>query len=307
MSNRLLAWMVWPALVGAWVAAFVWVASTQPPSSIPNWLGLGSLTLVVLLVVLELVLPYRRDWSIRGDKEIWRDIGHSLLYTNIGGATAQLVFVVGAAAGMSRLGLTNGLGLWPTNAPFAIQVLLVILLGDLLEYWTHRLSHSVNWIWPLHAIHHSPVRLSTLKAARHHILYFWARGLVAWLPLMILGAPGEIIFFQVAALGTTGLLAHANIDFRIPGWIQRSVVTPSYHRIHHSVEAREGNSNFAVVLPIWDRIFGTYVDPVETPVAEVGMKHDPIPRAFMTEILSPFMYRRLARKRARARQPEWSA
>lgn len=293
MVRRALSWIAWPLLVAVWIGSAIAFARTAPPEMLGSFLGAASLTMIVVLVLLELVLPFRPDWAIRGDRDIGRDLGHYFLYTQVGGLTAQLLFVGGAAALLSQAGLEGGLGLWPAQSPVVVQVLLVIVLGDLLEYWTHRLSHGVAWLWPLHAIHHSPVRLSTLKAGRHHILYFWARGIVAWLPLLILGAQGEIILWQVVALGTTGILSHANVDFRIPAWVQKLVVTPGYHRIHHSIDSREGNSNFAVVLPVWDMLFGTYIDPTKFAAREVGMQDDPIPRAFLAELLSPFRWHRL--------------
>ena len=299
MWRKVLAWTLWPLFVAVWIFVAVVLGRSAPPDALPAFLGLASLTLILILLGLELVLPFRRDWSLRGDSEVWRDIGHYFVYTQVGGATAQLIFVVGAASLMAQLGFAGGLGVWPSESPLLLQILLVIVLGDLLEYWTHRLSHSLPAVWPLHAIHHSPTRLSTVKAGRHHLLYFWARGLIAWLPLMVLGAPGGIILWQVVALGTTGILAHANVDFRIPAWVQRVAVTPGYHRIHHSLDPREGNSNFAVVLPLWDMLFGTYVDPVKTPTPDVGMKADPIPRSFGRELLVPFTWRRLVRAKGR--------
>jgi sterol desaturase/sphingolipid hydroxylase (fatty acid hydroxylase superfamily) len=301
--RQFFAWALWPAFFLAYLAAMVTIAWSDP-SSLPNWLGITSITLIVVLVGLEEVLPYRRDWSIRGDREIWRDIGHFLLYTNVGAIAAQVVFIAGTIALMARVGFAGGLGVWPIDSPFIVQVLMVIVLGDLLEYWTHRLSHSVSWLWPLHAIHHSPVRLSTLKAGRHHVVYFLARGLVAWFPLVVLGAPTDLILWQVAALSTTGILSHANIAFKIPAFIQRMFVTPAYHRIHHSLDVKEGNSNFAVVLPIWDIIFGTHVDPLKAEPAAVGVDRDPIPRAFVSELLSPFTFKRLVRRARRAEATE---
>jgi len=72
-----------------------------------------------------------------------------------------------------------------------VQILLVIVLADALEYAYHRLTHTVGWLWPLHAIHHSPVRLNAVKASRHHLLYMLGRGLLVWLPIVALGAPPE--------------------------------------------------------------------------------------------------------------------
>lgn len=300
MLYRVVTWTLWPLLVAAWIAAAIAIGRSVTSEQLAPLLGLASLTLIVSLIALEFLLPFRRDWSLRGDREAWRDVGHNLIYTQVGGTTAQLLFLVGASALMSRIGLEGGLGVWPADSPLWLQILLVIVLGDMLEYWTHRLSHSFPAIWPLHAIHHSPVRLSTVKAGRHHLFYFWARGLIAWLPLMILGAPAEIIPWQLVALATTGFLSHANVDFRFPRWVHRVLVTPPYHRIHHSIDTREGNSNFAVVLPIWDILFGTFVDPTRVAVPNVGMANDPIPRSFWRELLVPFTWRRFARARDRA-------
>ncbi len=299
--RHLIPWLLWPLFFVAYLVAMIAIAWSDP-ASLRNWLGPTTLVLIVALVGLEEVFPYRRDWSIRGDRDIWRDIGHFVLYTNIGAIAAQLVFLAGTTALMTRTALADGLGLWPDESPFVVQVLMVIVLGDLLEYWTHRLTHSVPWLWSLHAIHHSPVRLSTLKAGRHHTVYFLARGLVAWFPLVVLGASPELILWQVAALGATGVLSHANVAFRIPVFVQRVFVTPAYHRIHHSLDMKEGNSNFSVVLPIWDMIFGTHIDPASTEPKAVGVDRDPIPRAFLSELLSPFIFRRLVRRARRVQR-----
>lgn len=80
--------------------------------------------------------------------------------------------------------------------------------------------------------------------------------------------PPELIVRQFVALAITGNIAHANIDLRIPKFMHRLLVTPQFHRIHHSADAKEDNSNFGVMLPIWDMIFGTHVDPVTTKVRE---------------------------------------
>src|SRR5262245_54990616 len=207
MLSRVLPWVLWPSIFVAYLTVMTFVATYD--AALDRWLALTTLTLIVVLIGLEELLPYRRDWSIRGDKEKWRDIGHFLLYTNVGATLAQIVFIAGSAALFSRMGLDGGLGLWPATAPFVVQLVLVIALGDLLEYWTHRLTHNVRWLWSLHAIHHSPERLSTVKAGRHHMVYFLARGLVAWFPLLVLGAPRDLILWQVAALGATGVVAHA--------------------------------------------------------------------------------------------------
>jgi hypothetical protein len=115
MFSRVLPWLLWPLVFVAYLAAMTLVA-IYDAESVDRWLAVTTLVLILVLIGLEELLPYRRDWSIRGDKEKWRDIGHFLLYTNIGGTLAQIVFVAGSAALFARSGLNGGLGVWPTTA-----------------------------------------------------------------------------------------------------------------------------------------------------------------------------------------------
>jgi sterol desaturase/sphingolipid hydroxylase (fatty acid hydroxylase superfamily) len=254
-----------------------------------------TIALILVLVGLEQVLPCRPDWSMRTDREIWRDLGHAVLYITIGGSVAQLVFLYGFASMLSRGGLASGLGLWPVNSPLMVQVLTVVVVGDLLEYWYHRLAHTVPWLWPLHAVHHTPVRLHTLKGPRHHMFYFLGRGLVVWAPLLLVGVPPGLVVWQFVAVALAGAPAHANIAFRIPAFVHRIVVTPEFHRLHHSIDAKQGNSNYSTVFPIWDMIFGTHTDPMLVEAREMGIDQDPIPRQFLSELLSPVTFYRLVR------------
>jgi len=183
-------------------------------------------------------------------------------------------------------------GLWPVQLPLPLQVIIVMVAGDFFEYWLHRLSHKVPVLWRVHAIHHMPTRLNLLKAARHHFLYFLLRGLIVWTPMLLLGVPPQLVMWQIVGIGITGNISHANIDFRIPQFMQRILVTPEYHRVHHSADVREGNSNFAVLLPVWDVLFGTHIDPLHTHVVATGIEGDPIPHRFFSELLMPFNWKR---------------
>jgi len=240
-----------------------------------------------VLLGLEQVLPYRQDWSIRGDREIWRDLGHSVLYTSLGGTVTQLAFLSGLPAAFSRLGIPAGLGLWPVGNPLLFQVAAVVLLGDFLEYWYHRLAHTSPWLWSVHVIHHTPVRLNALKGPRHHVVYFLGRGAFVWTPLLVIGVPVRLVAWQLVVEVLVGTLAHANIAFGIPAFVHRILVTPDVHRLHHSINARHGNSNYSTVFPIWDLLFGSYTDPRLVEARETGVDPDPVPRKFLSELLWP--------------------
>ena len=296
MGRHALAWSLWPlglALQASVVVAVAW----SDPNAVSRAMGLITVAFLLVLLGLEDVVPYRRDWSIHGDREVWRDLGHSVLYAGIGGNVAQLTWLSGFPLALSRLGFPGGLGLWPVETPLVVQVLLVIVLGDLLEYWYHRLAHTLPWLWRLHAIHHTPTRLNALKGPRHHLAYFLGRGVLVWAPLLIIGVPPRLVVWQFAAVVLVGSLAHANCAFGIPTFAHWILVTPEFHRIHHSVDAREGNSNYATVLPIWDLLFSSHTDPRRAEVRETGIDRDPIPRRFLSELLSPLTLDRLTRNR----------
>jgi ornithine lipid hydroxylase len=291
-SHHVLASSLWPLGLALQVSV-VAVAGWSDPDLVGHAMGATTVAFLLALLGLEQVLPYRPDWSIRGDREIWRDLGHAALYTGLGGNFAQLTFLSGLPAALSRVGFTGGLGLWPTDSPLLFQLVAVVLLGDFLEYWYHRLAHTVAWLWPAHAIHHTPIRLNALKGPRHHVVYFLGRGIFVWAPLLVIGVPPRLVAWQFVAVVLVGTLAHANIAFRIPAFVHRVFVTPDVHRIHHSIDVRQGNSNYSTVFPIWDLLFGSYTDPRWAKARETGIQQDPIPRRFLSELLSPVALARL--------------
>jgi sterol desaturase/sphingolipid hydroxylase (fatty acid hydroxylase superfamily) len=265
--------LVWPLCVVANTVSIL-LAAIWFPQFLSPVAAAATVALLLLLIIVEQKLPYRTDWSIRNDPDIWRDLGHTLAYAAVAvNATRVLVLVV-LAAGMTKLGGVNLFGIWPTSAPQWLQVVLVIVVGDALEYLFHRASHVHPWLWRIHVTHHTPVRLSAVKGARHHFLYAVGRGVMVWLPLLVLGAPASLVYWQFIAETIVGLPAHANIRFRLPAWLHRVAVTPEFHRIHHAADRRLGNTNFGVVFPFWDMACGTHSDPRHVVVRETGIEDD---------------------------------
>jgi sterol desaturase/sphingolipid hydroxylase (fatty acid hydroxylase superfamily) len=306
MMKTLFQWSVWPLCLTANTAPVI-AAAMYAPQALPQVAAATTVLLIFVLLMIEQLLPYRADWSARGDSELWRDIGHTVVYAALAVNAAHLLFLVVLAGVLSSLGLADLLGLWPKESPVWLQIVLVIVLGDALEYGYHRLSHTYPALWRVHAIHHTPVRLHTLKGGRHHFLYAFGRGVVVWLPLLVLGAPAELVYWQFVAETITGLVGHANIEFRIPRLMHRLAVTPEFHRLHHSLDPRLGNSNFGVVLPFWDMAFGTHADPLQVAGAGAGIPDDPIPRRFVAELTSPVTYGRLVACRQQATWSESSS
>jgi sterol desaturase/sphingolipid hydroxylase (fatty acid hydroxylase superfamily) len=299
MLKRLVEWSVWPLCLVANTAPVV-AAAMVAPHLFPQVAAATTLVLMVVLLALEQALPYRTAWSVRGDSEVWRDLGHTVAYAALAINAARVLFLEGLASTIASLGLADLCGLWPTGSPVWLQIVLVIVLGDALEYGYHRLCHTSPLLWRLHAIHHTPVRLHTLKGGCHHFLYAFGRGVVVWLPLLVLGAPAMLVFWQFVAETITGLVGHANIHFSMPAFMHRLAVTPQFHRLHHAADPQLGNANYGVVFPFWDMVFGMHADPLRVTVGDTGIQDDPIPRQYTEELKSPLTYTELVARRPQA-------
>jgi sterol desaturase/sphingolipid hydroxylase (fatty acid hydroxylase superfamily) len=145
----------------------------------------------------------------------------------------------------------------------AIAVMLGIAILDLGRYMLHRLTHAVPLLWRFHAIHHSDRELDVTTSFRHHPVEYALIGAAIMALVVALGLPVASLAWYALIAVVLAPLQHANLA--LPGAIERVlrpfVVTGAMHALHHSVEPRQGNSNFATVLPWWDRLFGTFVDP----------------------------------------------
>ncbi|MCC7282647.1 MAG: sterol desaturase family protein [Acetobacteraceae bacterium] len=168
-------------------------------------------------------------------------------------------------AGLARLGMVAPTldSLLPAlaDAPFLTFVIYVVLL-DLADYWRHRLQHSLGWWWALHSLHHAQEQMTFWTDARNHVLDDILRA--AWFAgvAMLIGIPPGQFPLAALVLRLFEALSHANLrtDF---GALGRVVVSPHFHRIHHARDHAEAphdrthGCNFAVLLPVWDMIFGT--------------------------------------------------
>jgi len=142
--------------------------------------------------------------------------------------------------------------------------LIAFFAVDLVYYWWHRLSHEVNVLWAVHVVHHQSEDYNLAVALRQAVLSVWT----IWplhLPLALLGVP-PVTFLVVDALSTLyQFWIHTELVGKL-GWFERIFNTPSQHRVHHAVNPRYLDRNYAATLCIWDRIFGTFEEEKEQPV-----------------------------------------
>jgi sterol desaturase/sphingolipid hydroxylase (fatty acid hydroxylase superfamily) len=172
----------------------------------------------------------------------------------------RLIFPL-AAVGVAAFGAANGWGLLNHfEVPFWLAVPLAVIAMDFVIWLQHVMVHAVPALWRLHQVHHADLDYDLTTGARFHPIEIALSMLIKFATITVLGPPVlAVVIFEVL-LNATAMFNHGNI--RLPAGVDRVlrwfVVTPDMHRVHHSVEDDETNSNFGFNLPWWDRLFGTY-------------------------------------------------
>jgi sterol desaturase/sphingolipid hydroxylase (fatty acid hydroxylase superfamily) len=157
---------------------------------------------------------------------------------------------------------TTALANWPSSSTWSWIAAFVLV--DFAYYWFHRASHRVNFIWATHIVHHQSEEYNLTVALRQS----WIQGLfsmVFYLPLATLGIPLEVALGAIA-LNTIGQFWFHTRAIGRMGWLELVLNTPSHHRVHHGRNPKYLDKNYAGVLIVWDRLFGTFVREEEEPV-----------------------------------------
>ncbi len=133
---------------------------------------------------------------------------------------------------------------------------LLFFLDDFAYYWFHRISHEVRVFWASHVVHHSSQYFNLSTALRQTwtpMTYF-----PFWAPIALLGYPPWMIFTMQAVSLTYQFWIHTERIGKLPSWFEYVFNTPSHHRVHHGANDVYLDRNYAGVLIVWDRMFGTF-------------------------------------------------
>ncbi len=168
-----------------------------------------------------------------------------------------------AAVGVAAFAQEQGWGLFNFyEVPFVLSAIIAVIAMDLVIYLQHVMVHAIPVLWRLHRVHHADLDYDVTTGARFHTLEIILSMLIKFATILLLGPPVVAVVIFEVVLNATAMFNHSNV--RLPISLDRVVrwflVTPDMHRVHHSVEDDEANSNFGFSLPWWDRLFGTYRD-----------------------------------------------
>ena len=168
-----------------------------------------------------------------------------------------------AAVGMAAFTNEQGWGLLNYyEVPPTIALIASIVVMDFVIYIQHVMVHAIPVLWRLHRVHHADLDYDVTTGARFHPIEIILSMLIKFATILLLGPPVVAVVIFEVMLNATAMFNHSNVRLNlvVDKWLRLLVVTPDMHRVHHSVEDDETNSNFGFSLPWWDRLFGTYRD-----------------------------------------------
>ncbi len=178
-------------------------------------------------------------------------------WTSAGAFAAGRLAVVPAALALARWNQESGVGLLARlSLPLPAAVLAGVVLMDLTFYWWHRANHRVGLLWRFHCAHHIDPDLDTTTSFRFHpgeVLYSTAFR-AAQVTVLGVGPLTYIVFETVFQCGTVFHHSNVRLPVRLERWLNKVVVTPRMHGIHHSVVRRETDSNYSTIFSGWDRL-----------------------------------------------------
>ncbi len=232
------------------------------------WFLLGLIEVLLMMTILGVWQRLQPAQTITNRRQVNIDVIYTLLH-RLGGFTLVMYVVLQSPIDWLQSQITL-LGFSPLNLesliPGVTDIAWVAFIAyfialDFVDYWIHRAQHRIQWWWELHAVHHSQQDMTFWSDQRNHLLDAGLRDVIFALVALVIGvAPGQFVTWIVLSRSLESF-QHANIKVQFPGFIERLLVSPSFHRFHHAIgfghEGKTFGCNFGVVLPWWDQLFQT--------------------------------------------------
>ncbi len=252
-----------------------------------DWFVLDLLGSSLIFIFIEKLFALRRDQPVFRPE--WQtDLHHFIVNHMVVGfvllATNLLVHkLFGWAA-------HDGIRGWVANLNFFVAVFLIVLVADLVQYWTHRAYHEVPLLWRLHAVHHSVKSMDWLAGSRQHIIELLITRTLVLAPIYVLGFSKEVIDAYIVIVGFQAVFNHANVSVRL-GPLRYVIVTPNFHHWHHAQDKEALDRNYAAHFAFLDYAFGTAVKADREWPERYGVLGDYVPNGFLKQLAFPFTWK----------------
>ena len=224
----------------------------------------------LLLILVELVVDrVRRTGNYRSNDAI-NSLSIGVLSTTSGYFTTFLAWTIWGFV-LSNLAIVEMQSSWFDSSLSGIGLWILAAIGwDLCYYWHHRLGHEVSILWAAHAVHHQSedYNLSTaLRQTSSGFIFGW----IFYLPLFLLGFPIDVLI-TVGAINLIYQFWVHTQQVRRLGMLDRILVTPSNHRVHHAQNERYLDKNYGGIFILWDRMFGSFAEELDEEPVVFGVR-----------------------------------
>jgi sterol desaturase/sphingolipid hydroxylase (fatty acid hydroxylase superfamily) len=282
--SRFVRFWFYPLLLVATLAAAI--LTMRAGSNLQHafaWFAGGRL---LLLFVVEWLVPFRKDWAMT-----WRSFLRDLQYAVLLGGGG---FLVKFLAGWLAIGVADNSNGALSQWPVVIQLLVLALSFEFLQYWLHRYSHEGRgvlgrFLWSTHVQHHLSKRVYLLMHVVSHPINF---AIVIALNIGVvygLGVGKDAVFLLNVIMGLQGLVSHFNVNISA-GPLNYLLVGTELHRTHHSADPADAG-NYSVLTPFWDLVFGTFryrPDQAPTALGVSDPEHYPTSNRVLATLTLPF-------------------
>lgn len=250
--------------------------------------------LSLLVFTLEIIIPWRQKQPIFR-KGFWLDAFYMLfnffLFSLIGYNALSNVGVALFNDFLGLFGITNIVAIEVNNLPAWVQLLIMFVIADFIQFNVHRLLHRVPWLWKFHQVHHSVKQMGFAAQFRFHFVETLVYKSIQYIPLAMIGFGIEQFFIVHMFAVLVGHLNHANLDWSY-GKLGYIFNNPRMHIWHHAKELPKSHRygmNFGLTLSIWDYLFKTAYIPRSGKDIEIGFKGDEqFPESFTGQMKYPF-------------------
>jgi sterol desaturase/sphingolipid hydroxylase (fatty acid hydroxylase superfamily) len=252
-----------------------------------DWFILDLLGSTLIFVFVEKLFPLRKAQPVFRPE--WQtDFHHFIVNHMLVGFVLLLVnLLVHRLFGWAA---DEGVRGWVQGLNFGVALFLIVLVADLVQYWTHRAYHEVPLLWRLHAVHHSVKSMDWMAGSRQHILELILTRTLVLAPIYVLGFSKEVIDAYIVIVGFQAVFNHANVSVRL-GPLRYLIVTPNFHHWHHAQDEEALDRNYAAHFAFLDHLFGTAVQADRQWPNHYGVLGDYVPNGFWKQFLFPFTWR----------------
>jgi sterol desaturase/sphingolipid hydroxylase (fatty acid hydroxylase superfamily) len=224
--------------------------------------------ILVLIFTLEGFIPHMQGRRLR--------IRHGLphVVTAVLNGLLTRLFLAGITIQVTSWAQAHSLGLVRmVELPGTVRMIIVFLLFDIWMYYWHMANHRFSLFWRFHRAHHADIAMDTTTALRFHPGELLLSSFIRLPALILIGMSfGELVLFEVM-LNISTLFHHSNLALteKWDRMLRVVIATPNMHRVHHSVERDETNSNYTSFLSLWDRLAGTFRMREDTRTITLGL------------------------------------